>query len=323
MVEDGLLDRAQRRAGLDAEVGGEEQTGASEGGERIRRSPGLVERPHQQPPGPLAVRVGLDEGFELADPERAEPTVEVGLGAVLGDRVAQSRRDAGPRPPAPRPRARRRRAGRGTWRRRGRATRRQCPDRRRGGPLAPASPGASRTWRPPRRPRDRVDSCRRARRSSANRALGGDARCGPAGTCGPRAALPAATARRRGRPPPPARPPAPRAPPAGSARREGPAPASCRRRARSGRGPAPRTRGDVSPGATTLRADQRRTPPSRHSASHANGRPVLDTLRDDRRRRRQTASGSWPASHRATASVGTPAAYGRCARAAGDRRRTL
>ena len=89
MVEDGLLDRAQRRAGFDAEVGGEEQTGASEGGERIRRSPGLVERPHQQPPGALAVRVGLDEGFELADPERAEPSFEVGFGAVLGDRVAQ------------------------------------------------------------------------------------------------------------------------------------------------------------------------------------------------------------------------------------------
>ena len=87
VVEDGLLDGAQRRAGLDAEVGGEGQTGTSEGSERVGRSPGLVERPHQQPPGPLAVRVGLDEGFELADPERAEPPVEVGLGAVLGDRV--------------------------------------------------------------------------------------------------------------------------------------------------------------------------------------------------------------------------------------------
>ena len=49
----------------------------------------LVQRPHQQPPGTLPIRVGLYERLELADASLTLATVELRLGGVLDDRDPQ------------------------------------------------------------------------------------------------------------------------------------------------------------------------------------------------------------------------------------------
>ena len=89
MREDRLLDVAQRRAGLDSQLGSEQHPGAAERFQSVGWAACLVQRSHQQPPGTLPVRVDLHERLELADASLALAAVELRLGRVLDDRCPQ------------------------------------------------------------------------------------------------------------------------------------------------------------------------------------------------------------------------------------------
>ena len=89
MGENGLLDLAERGAGFDAQLGGQHDACPAVGGECIGRPPGSIERPHQQAPGPLPVRIGLHERFELSDAGLPAPTGQLSLDPVFHQRRPQ------------------------------------------------------------------------------------------------------------------------------------------------------------------------------------------------------------------------------------------
>ncbi len=71
-----MVERAQFRAGIDAELVGEHPPGIAVGGDRLGAAARLVQRPHQQHPQCLAERVIADQpahlGHELARPAAAK-----------------------------------------------------------------------------------------------------------------------------------------------------------------------------------------------------------------------------------------------------------
>ena len=83
--EDRLLDVPQRRAWLDPQLVGEQHPDAAERRQRVGWAASLVQRSHQQSPGTLPIRVGLDERLELADASLTLATVELSLGRVFDD----------------------------------------------------------------------------------------------------------------------------------------------------------------------------------------------------------------------------------------------
>ncbi len=83
LPQDGGLDPAQSRAGLDAELLGEELPCAPVKLESVRLAARPVEREHELPARALAQRVLPRQGFELGDELGRAPEREVGLDALL------------------------------------------------------------------------------------------------------------------------------------------------------------------------------------------------------------------------------------------------
>ena len=77
--EDRLLELLELRAGLEAELGDERLARVRVRVERVRLTPGAVEREHQLCAQPLAQRVRSNERRELADQLRVPPAGEVGV----------------------------------------------------------------------------------------------------------------------------------------------------------------------------------------------------------------------------------------------------
>ena len=83
LVQDRVLQRAQLRAGLDAEVAGEHAARVLVGVERLRLAPAAVEREHELGDEPLARRMLGDEPAQLRDQLRVAAGGRVGLDARL------------------------------------------------------------------------------------------------------------------------------------------------------------------------------------------------------------------------------------------------
>ena len=83
--QDRTLQVAQRRTGLETELGGEQQSNTAVGGEGVGGSSRLVEGEHQLTPRPLAVGMRLNERFQLTDASLTGAAGELGLERLLDD----------------------------------------------------------------------------------------------------------------------------------------------------------------------------------------------------------------------------------------------
>ena len=97
LAQDRLLEAAELRAGLDADLGDEDPASLAVGLERLGLAAAAVEREHELPGQPLAGRVDGDELLQLADELRLAAGREVGLHARLdgGETLLVQPRDLG------------------------------------------------------------------------------------------------------------------------------------------------------------------------------------------------------------------------------------
>ena len=239
------MQRAQLRAGLDAQLLDEDATGVGERGQRLRLPPGPVQRQHQLPAEPLPERVRADQLRQLPGrlgrPAELEQDVDVLLGGGqpllaepgpddLRPRAGNAvERDALPQPPAPTRATPPPRPGRPPGGTRGPRPAVRRTARRRAGrvPAAAGTPAAGQQHlarRPVRPPAARAPPAAGRRGRAARSPIGRAARR-------PRSRRSA----RRARPPGSPAPPAARGPPAAAARqarapfrRARPAPARAR-----------------------------------------------------------------------------------------------
>ena len=89
MLEDGALEPTKLRPWFYTEVVGERRSRGAVRLEGLALPAVEIERAHQLPPQPLAVRVLCDEGLQLDDECRRGPGVELCLDALLGRGDAQ------------------------------------------------------------------------------------------------------------------------------------------------------------------------------------------------------------------------------------------
>src|SRR5688500_2861447 len=83
VTEDGSLEPAERRAGLDSQLVDERATRLLVGLERLRLPSCAIERDHELRPKPLSKRIRLDERFELADHQRVAPEGQLRFDPML------------------------------------------------------------------------------------------------------------------------------------------------------------------------------------------------------------------------------------------------